>query len=74
MKEIRIKKKDLCPCDPLPHVNHQLCQGCRRKVPVYYEITAFCNSVSYCEKCPPGSKGDLFKQMTGPFKVILEDE
>lgn len=45
------------PCgeNDYPHKEHQLCQGCKRRVPVPLDVTAFLNSVSSCSKCNPGA-------------------
>lgn len=64
---IEIKASELCKCDPLPHLNHQRCNGCGSKVPVPVEITAFTNSISHCGKCP-----EERKQMFEPIEVRVK--
>jgi len=60
-----VKKEDLCKCDPnaVFHTDHQLCQSCKRLMPVSMELMGFCNSTSWCFKCPEGSSGWNLRQM-----------
>lgn len=68
-----VRIEDLCKCEPdsFMHIEHQLCQSCRRNVPVPLDTMGFTNSVSWCSKCPEGSTGHNLREMLKPMTVKI---
>lgn len=72
MKRV-IKESELCKCDPMPHIDHQLCLSCKSKVPVSIYSPGFCNSTSWCLKCPKDSYGGRLRDMFNePYEVEIK--